>query len=256
MNLTLAGLFLASVASPTPLSEDTLSAWRKSVSSAEAQLTRPAFLQIDGRPDCLRRVSAGEIESEPGAHGGMVSVPSGLVHHWVGTVFLPGVGTSELLSIMQDYDSYSVTYRPAVVESKLLSHDGNDFDYRVKMVESGFGLKSGFVGDFHAQYHQLNENEGYAVTEGTRLVQLSNDSTPEYVRGVVTIARYRHSNGGMYLEVETLTLSRDIPGAIKWMASPMVKHFAKQAMVETLERLRTRVNQVHLFETARLAGGK
>jgi len=256
MKLTLAGLFLASVAAPTPLSEDTLNAWNKSVTSAEAQLTRPAFLQIDERPDCLRRVSAGQIESDPGVHGGMVSVPSGLVHHWVGTVFLPGVDVPEFLRIVQDYDSYAQIYHPAVVESKLISHTQDDFVYQLKMVESSFGLKSGFVGDFHVQYHRLNENEGYSVTEATRMVDLASNSMPEYVRGAVTIARYRHSNGGIYLEVETLTLSRDIPAAIKWMAAPMVKHFARQVMVDTLERLRTRVNQVHLFETARLAGEK
>jgi hypothetical protein len=59
--------------------------------------------------------------------GKEIDIPDGMVHHWIGVVFVPGATVDKALSLLQDYDHHAQIYAPAVAASKLLSRDGNDF---------------------------------------------------------------------------------------------------------------------------------
>ncbi len=91
------------------------------------------FLWIDTLPenrraDVLRGLQQGGVIIERlQTHDGSkeISAPDGLIHHWVGTVFVPRVGVKEAVALMQDYDRHSTYFAPAIARSKLLERDGN-----------------------------------------------------------------------------------------------------------------------------------
>ena len=56
-----------------------------------------------------------------------IDVPDGLLHHWVGAVFVPNVHADAAVSLMQDYDRHSQFFKPNVVRSKTLERDGDRF---------------------------------------------------------------------------------------------------------------------------------
>jgi hypothetical protein len=56
-----------------------------------------------------------------------IDVPDGLIHHWVGTVFVPGSTADAVARLLQNYDQHSEIYAPAVQRSKLLTRDGDRF---------------------------------------------------------------------------------------------------------------------------------
>ena len=93
------------------------------------------FLRIDGFPDVERRAKLaelrrGELYIERLATqeaGKPIDVPDGLIHHWLGTVFVPGANLSQALRLMQDYDRHAEIFRPAIARSKLVSRDGDTF---------------------------------------------------------------------------------------------------------------------------------
>ncbi|MBV8865903.1 MAG: hypothetical protein JO210_10960, partial [Acidobacteriaceae bacterium] len=62
-----------------------------------------------------------------------------------------------------------------------------------------------------------------------------------YVEKVFTIVRYREAGRGVYVEIETLTLSRGVPGPVRWMISPAIQRFSRQTMAGTLESVRDKV---------------
>lgn len=268
------GLFLTAQTHAATITDGTLQAWHESVQQSRVQLLKEAeapdrFLWVERRPDHLEPVQFRDGLAIYSPHGGGVQVPSGLIHHWIGTVFIPNANMTELVSVLEDYDSYSAIYRPGVVESKLLSRDHDEFTYHLKFVQKGFGVKAGLLADFKSSYHRLAPDAGYAITEATSLTELTDPGTPEehpltqkashgYVEKVFTIVRYRQANGGVYLQVESLTLSREIPVAIRWIATPLVLRFSRQTMADTLEHLRDRVlNTAPLEAVARngMAGG-
>ena len=48
-------------------------------------------------------------------------IPSGLIHDWIGAVFIASTTVDQVLPIMRDYGRYKDFYRPAVVASQACS---------------------------------------------------------------------------------------------------------------------------------------
>jgi hypothetical protein len=94
------------------------------------------FLFVDARPPAERaalmeRLRRGEVVMERlrvRDAGKKIDVPDGMLHHWVGLVFLPGVKTSDAVALLQAYDTHSKVFAPAVVRSTLRARDGDRFD--------------------------------------------------------------------------------------------------------------------------------
>ncbi len=69
--------------------------------------------------------SSNRLVTKDGARD--IDIPNGLVHHWVGTVFVPGARLQDAVALLQDYDRHAEVYAPAVQRSKRLSQDGDRF---------------------------------------------------------------------------------------------------------------------------------
>ena len=115
--------FPVGVAVAADLQPRTAAAFDRYVQTIEAQMPRrPAFLWVDRAGDAARRkahdaLARGElvIESIDRDDTGMNrDVPDGLVHHWVGTVFVPARRSTRALALLQDYDRHASIYAPAV----------------------------------------------------------------------------------------------------------------------------------------------
>lgn len=264
--LLAAALLLAGHSSAATITIGTLDGWNSYVHESVTQL-----LAQSDNPDHLLLIEQRSNRPEPAQfhaglsiyspHGGGMPVPSGLVHHWFGTVFIAGAHVCELLKVLQDYDDYSAFYKPGVVESKLLTEKHDEFTYRLKFVQKGFGVKAGLMGEFKSTYHSLTPDVGYSVTKATALTELADVGTPDeralsleeahgYVEKVFTIVRYRQVEGGIYVEVETLTLSRDVPSAVRWLVSPLIQRFSHHTMADTLQILRANVQQASATDSA------
>ena len=235
------------------LSESTLAAWERHVQAAKAELTNQPYVRYSGG------------STVPQVSGGVDVVPSGLIHHWTGTVFIPNVRIFDVLAILQDYDGYSDLYAPAVVESKLMSRNQNEFTYRMKFIQRDFGIKSGLLGTFRTTYHRMSgEAAGYSVTEATELVELRNPGTSGeetisqkeahgYVERTFTIVRYGQYENGVVMKVENLSLSRGVPAAVRWMVEPLIERFSRRTMTSTLERL---LDHVQTTQASASASGR
>src|SRR5579864_9308476 len=142
---TLAFAFLVGAMSPpstevidSSLRPQTLEAFTHYVQAAESriqrELARPeAFLYLEGIPEpkrseALGAIRRGEIYMERlemrDASGAPIGVPDGLIHHWLGAVFIPGVRLPQIMDLVQDYDHHQDIYRPEVVRSRLIKREG------------------------------------------------------------------------------------------------------------------------------------
>lgn len=242
-------------AQPTP---ESLAAWQAHVQQAKTSLGQcvrgeSAFLLINHDGPVEKRVRDGRIIVTHSNAGGMIHVPNGLIHDWTGTVFIPGAHTNDVTAVLQDYQAYAATYRPAVIQSHLVNRDRNQFRYQLKFQANSFGVKAGLLGDFRSIYWTEDARHSYSTTEATHLVELANpgspgerELSPEEARGYVqrtfTIVRYNEADGGVYMEVQAMSLSRDIPAALRWAVAPLVERFSRQVLTTTLEKFRSRVS--------------
>jgi hypothetical protein len=100
-----------------------------------AYRTGRGFLALDavpaGRRQALERALRGgdlHIQRiEPVVGTDEIDVPSGMIHHWIGLVFVPGATVEEAVALLQAYDRHDEIYAPAIARSRLLARDGDRF---------------------------------------------------------------------------------------------------------------------------------
>src|SRR5436190_14059602 len=89
-------VFAVSIAA-ADLQPRTVAAFDRYVRATEAQMAPDPFLRIDTLPDAQRRAKLAELSRgdlsierlQTREAGKNIDVPGGLIHHWVGAIFVP-----------------------------------------------------------------------------------------------------------------------------------------------------------------------
>ena len=218
-----------------------------------------AFLWVDGLPEARRReidadLERGEVISDRVVTvdpSGRSSTPGALIHHWVGTVFVPGANLSEVLAVVQDYDRHAEYYRPDVLQSRTVAHNGGDFKifYRLRKKKV---ITVILDAEFEVHYHTLDARRAYADSYSTRIAQVENAGAKNehelpagkddgFLWRMNTYWRFFDSGRGVYVQCEAISLTRDIPQGLGWLIGPMVESVPKESLEFTLESTRTAV---------------
>ncbi len=97
------------IARAADLRPGTLTAWNAYVKQADAHMQeraagRQTFLWMDESPDRAARVRRGEVVLAPVVNHGTEGVSHGLVHDWIGAVFIPGATVDSLWSVVPMID--------------------------------------------------------------------------------------------------------------------------------------------------------
>jgi hypothetical protein len=215
-----------------------------------------AFLWIDTLPqnrraEVLRGLQqAGVIiERLQTRDGGReIDVPDGLIHHWVGTVFVPRVGVKEAVALMQDYDHHSTYFAPAIARSKLLERDGEHFRVALRFyVKKIITVTMDTEND--AEFFHPGADRAHSRIRSTRVSEIADAGTPQekpkpageengFMWNLNTYWRFLERDGGTYIQCESLTLTRDVPFALAWIVRPIVTQMPKESLTFTLAKAR------------------
>lgn len=160
---------------------------------------------------------------EPRVGKGYLAAPHGLIHHWVGAAFIPGATVGRVLARVQDYDNHKNGYSPHVIDSRTLERHGNDFRVRLRLQERKFSTTVVLDSDYEVHYAPLDGGAYSSRSYSTRIVEIANagtrrerQKTPREDRGYLwrlyTYWLFRERDGGVFVECEAVSLSRDIPG--------------------------------------------
>src|SRR5512144_1364671 len=120
------------------LKSETVAAFDRYVSLTTARMdgelgSVDRFLWLSAQPEPARangfeRLRRGEVLVErltTTDRGRAIAIPSGLVHHWVGLAFLPGVTLERAVALLQDYDRHASIYAPRITRSTLRRRAGD-----------------------------------------------------------------------------------------------------------------------------------
>jgi hypothetical protein len=242
------------------LQASTIKAWNDYVRSADVQMQarldgRQPFLWTDESPDLRLRVQRGEVVVAPAVGQGTRSVPNGLIHDWRGAVFIPNTTIERLLHVLHDFAHYKEFYKPAVANSRLLAC--NDANQEFSMVWQRRILFVNAAMEGHYQSHQtaVDARHGYSVADSTELREIEEygqagehllppDTGKGYIWRLHSIARYEQRDGGVYLELEGIVLTRDMPASLRWLLGPVVNHLSINSLKTTLSQTRDAVNSL------------
>jgi hypothetical protein len=239
------------------LKPETLQAWDAYLQEVTVRVEQRAvnvrpFLWTDESPDRQARVRRGEVVVAPVIQHGTRNVPNGLIHDWIGAVFIPNATIEDLSAVVHDYDNYKQMYRPVVTASRSLTCTEGDQEFLMVWQHKVLFVNAAMQGHYESHDVTLNSSKGYNVAESTELRQIEKyghsdehllppDTGSGFIWRMHSIARYEERDGGVYLEVEAIALTRDIPGSLSWLVTPTVNHLSINSLTTTLRQTRDAV---------------
>jgi hypothetical protein len=223
----------------------------------QSEVGRPAeFLWIDTVPQNRRgEIRAGleqggviveRLRTRDGSQE--IEVPDGLIHHWVGTVFIPRATVKDAVALMQDYNHHSKYFAPAIARSKVLEHNGNRFRvalrFQVKKI-----ITVTMDTENEAEFFHPAPDRAHSRIRSIRTVEIADAGTPQerakkpdeengFMWNLNTYWRFAEREGGTYIQCESLTLTRDVPFAFAWIIRPIVTQMPRESLTFTLEKAR------------------
>lgn len=260
-------LFGASLdALPARLKPRTLDAFERYVRLTEARnaeelsqgepFLRPDALPQEERAAAYAALRKGEVRIERlKTHdaGKAIECPSGLIHHWVGAIYIPGATLEETLRVLEDYDHHSQYYAPDVQRSKTLSHEGGEFhvflQFRRKKV-----ITVVLNTEHDVRYSRMDPAHATSRSTATRVAEVENagksderEKTPGddggYLWRMETWWRLAERDGGTYVQCESVSLTRDIPVGLGWLVGPFVNSVPRESLTFTLTATRNAVEK-------------
>jgi len=206
------------------------------------------FLWADESVGRARRVKAGEVVVEPLRGKAVIEVPDGLLHDWVGSVFIPGATLQRTLAMVRDYDHHKDVYQPDVIDSRVISHTGDDFHIYLRLLKKKV-ITVVLASEHDVKYTHLDKTRWRSVSRTTKIAEVEKAGKPEerekppgtgqgFLWKLNSYWRFEERDGGTWLECEAISLTRDIPTGLGWLVQPIIRDLPRESLANTLRLTR------------------
>jgi hypothetical protein len=260
------GLVASGAAEPAAanLKPNTVAAFNEYVQLTDArnnaELQRGTnLLWIDSLPESERaqayeELKHGEVKMrklETLENGEKIRCPGGMIHHWTGVVLIPETKLQDVLRVLQDYDHHAQYYAPDVERSKIESREGDHFVVflrfrRHKIITVVLNTQH------DVRYFRDSETREHSRSSATRIAEVENAGKPNerekapgedggFLWRMETWWRMEERDGGVYVQSEVVSLTRDIPTGLGWLIGPFVTSIPKETLTFTLDATRRAV---------------
>jgi hypothetical protein len=222
----------------------------------EREQSKPgSFLSVSRLPEAQRaeaeaRLRRGEILIEK-QEGTPVRLPGALLHHWIGTVFVPGATLQSTLALVQDYDRLGRYYRPEVIDSRLLARHGDDFHIFMRLRKQKV-ITVVLDTEYDVHYGRLDSSHAYSRSRSTRVTEIANPGekgehalTEKDGHGFLwrlnSYWQFVQIADGVMVQCEAISLTRDVPAGLGWLIEPFVQSLPRESLEFTLRATRDAV---------------
>ncbi len=238
------------------LKPETVAAFERYVRITEAQmkddLREDRFLIVDRLPESERRrvyaqLHQGQIfiqELHTQEDHLPIRIPSGLIHHWAGVIFIPNATLAEINAVLQDYENEPSIYKPEIRQAKLIEQDGNRSKIFLQLYNKSI-ITVVLNGYFDVVERPLGRTRSESASRSTRIVEVVNPGTPDeherteggdhgYMWRLNSYWRIEEKDGGVYVQNESISLTRTVPVLLAWLINPLTKSIPRDVLVHML----------------------
>jgi hypothetical protein len=199
------------------------------------------------------RLQGGEQVIEPLTPATGLELPGALLHHWRGTAFVAGAKAADFERVMKNFGDYPRIFSPQVTKSRVLGHDGDHYQVMIRVrqkhiltvvLETAYDVKfeRGDAGG-------AGKQRGYSMTRSMRMAEIDDPGTAKeralsaqeehgYLWRQNTYWSYEERDGGLYIQLESISLSRSIPVGLGWAIGPFIESVPRESLAFTLRAAR------------------
>ena len=206
------------------------------------------FLWSDGCAERVAQLRKGATIAELSSGKRPIQVPDGLIHDWIGVTCIPGATIERTLALVQNYDNHKNVYQPEVIDSKLISRQGNDFQIYLRLRKKKI-ITVVLDTDHDVHYFSVDPKRWVCQSRTTRISEVEDAGKPtERVRPpdtgygflwrLYSYWRFEERDNCTYVECRAISLTRDVPRALAWIIEPMILKLPRESLKSTLEATR------------------
>lgn len=234
MALALVAATAPTRADASTLGAETIRAWDAHVARVEAGLDRD-------RQSTSSPVGCGATE------GSTASIPGGLIHEWRGCIFVPGITVEHLVTMLQ-HPSREWPRQPDVQALRVIERRPDHLKVFVRMTRTKLVTVT-YNTEHDVVYLHEGRSRARSRSVATRIAEVEDagaaderEKAPGNDRGFMwrlnSYWQYEDVNGGVRVHLLSLTLSRDVPRAFRFVLQPIIASIARESMERTLASIR------------------
>ena len=255
------------IVEPVQLKPETLKSFDDYILAAEAAMADTStqavgFLWSDAKPERTQQVRRGAIIAEYWGEGkskGPLAVPRGLIHDWIGAVFVPDRSAKQVVVMMQDYANHKNIYQPEVIESGVVSRTGDRFHVYLRLLKKK--IITVVLDTYHdVLYSSPHPRRVVCSSHSTQILEVEHPGTPKEIKSppgtgygfiwrLYSYWRLEEKDGGVVIECRAISLSRDVPAVLAWAINPIVRKLPKESLLHTLQATRKALATIAHSET-------
>jgi L-rhamnose mutarotase len=237
------------------LKPETLEGFNRYVKTTEALLQKrndreipPLWLYDD--PGNRARALNGEIVTERLNNNSVAPVVGGIIHDWVGAMFIPGVTMEAVLNVLQDFNRHKQIY-PEVIDSRLIKREGNTYRSYLRLKKQKI-LTVVLDTEHEASYLQIEPNRWFCRSYSQKIAEVSEPETKNerdlppgedhgFLWRLNAYWQLEKVKDGVFVECRALSLTRDVPSLVSWIINPIINDLPGDSLRGTLEASRKAV---------------
>lgn len=210
----------------------------------EEHQSRDAFLA----PEDWARLRRGELIIEQLTPATGAELPGALLHDWRGTAFVPGAGAADFERLMRDFNAYPQHYSPQVLRAKVLAQEGDHYRVTMRVRQKHIltvVMDATYDVTFGRDFLKSGAQRGYSLSRSTEIAEIDSPGTPKeralspseehgFLWRMNTYWSYEEQDGGLYIQIESVTLSRSIPTGLGWAIGPFIESIPSESLEFTL----------------------
>jgi hypothetical protein len=237
------------VAEPEPAA---IAGFKAYIAQMESRLARQhsatnGFLAPAKDSQSETRLRSGELIVERVTSSSGVDLPGAMLHHWRGTAFVPRGTAADFERFMKDFNAYPQQFSPQVLQATALPLPGSrDDHFQVTMrVLRHYVITVVLDTAYDVIFSRIDPQHGYSISRSTRISEIESPGTPKehalsptedhgFLWRLNTYWTYEERDGGLYMQIETISLSRSIPRGLGWAVGPFVEKVPRESLEATL----------------------
>jgi hypothetical protein len=190
------------------------------------------------------RLRNGELVVEQLTPAGGGALPGAMLHHWRGTAFAPGATAAEFERMMKDFNRYPEYFSPQVLQARVLTQKGDRLQTMMR-VRQRHVITVVMDTSYDVTFGRFDARHGYSISRSTRISEIDSPGTGRerelrsdeehgFLWRLNTYWSYEERDGGLYLQIESVSLTRSIPRGLGWVVQPFVESVPRESLEFTL----------------------
>ncbi len=146
---------------------------------------------------------------------------------------------------MTDFNAYPRYYSPQVIQAKVISRYYDHFQVLMRVRQKHVITVILDIAD-DVSFGGLDATHGYSLSRSTSVSEIESPGSPNeralspsqdhgFMWRLNTYWTYEERDGGLYMQIESVSLSRSIPTGLGWIVGPYVQSVPRESLEFTLK---------------------